>query len=102
MSARGAGWRIYVGAKRRGKCGLSWISARQALAKTVALGGGDATDCPGVGFSAIRARGFLPVGPTGGYKTVAGAYLRSRGACSQYDPKIILGAKILHPKGDGY
>ena len=45
--------------KKRGRRGLSWTSARQALAKTVALAGADATDCAGVGFSAIWAGGFL-------------------------------------------
>ena len=43
-------------------------------------GGGDATDCPGVGFGAIWAGGFLPVEAAGGYKIVAGAYFRGRGA----------------------
>ena len=62
--------------------------------------GGDATDCAGVGFGAIRAGGFLPVEAAGGYKTVAGAYFRGRGACTQYDPKVIMGAKTLDPKGD--
>ena len=66
------------------------------------LGGGDATDCAGVGFGAIRAGGFLPVKTAGGCKTVASAYFRGRGACTQYDPKVILGAKTLHPKGDAY
>ena len=36
----------------------------------LAGGGGDATDCTGVGFGAIRAGGFLPVEAAGGYKTV--------------------------------
>ena len=65
-------------------------------------GGGQATDCAGVGFGAIQAGGFLPVKAAGGYKTVAGAYFRGRGACTQYDPKVILGAKTLHPRGDAY
>ena len=39
---------------------------------------------------------------TGGYKTMAGAYFRGRGACAQYDPKVILGAKTLDAKGDAY
>ena len=48
--------------KKRGRPGLSWTSARHALAKTVVLGGGgDATDCAGVGFGAVPAAGFLPV-----------------------------------------
>ena len=90
--------------KKRDKRGLSWASARQALAKTVALGGGggDATDCDGVGFVAIRAGGFLLVETAGGYKTVAGAYFRGRGACAPFDLKVIVGAKALDPKGDAY
>ena len=64
--------------------------------------GSDATDCAGVGFGAIRARGFLPVEAAGGYNTVAGACFRGRGACAQYDPKVILGARTLDPKGDAY
>ena len=50
--------------KKRGKHGLSWTSAKIALSKTVAPGGGwgfAATDYACVGFSAIRAGGFLPV-----------------------------------------
>ena len=35
-----------------------------------------------------------------GCKTVAGAYFRGRGACTQYDPKVIPGAETLDPKGD--
>ena len=65
-------------------------------------GEGDATDCAGVRFGAIRAGGFLPVEAAGGYKNVAGAYFRGRGACTQYDPKVIVGAKTLDPKGDSY
>ena len=53
------------------------------------------TGCAGVGFGAIRAGGFLPVEAVGSYKTVAGAYFRGRGACTQYDPKVILGTKTL-------
>ena len=60
-------------------------------------GGVEATDCAGVGFGAIRAGGFLPVEAAGGYKTVAGAYFRGRGACTQYDPEVILGAKNPRP-----
>ena len=62
--------------KKRGKRGLSWTSAINSLAKTVARGGGggDATDCAGLGFGAIRAGGFLPVKAAGGLKTVARAY----------------------------
>ena len=63
-------------------------------------GRGDATDCAGVGFGAILAGGFLEA--AGSYKTVTGACFRGRGACTQYDPKIILCAKTLQPKGDAY
>ena len=62
--------------------------------------GGGGTDC--AGFGAIRAGGFLPVEAAGGYKTVACASYRGRGACTQYDPKVIVGAKTLDPKGDIY
>ena len=73
------------------------------MSKTVAPRGGvAATDCAGVGFGAIRAGGFLPVEAAGGYKTVAGAYFRGRGACTQYNPKVILGARTLDPRGDAY
>ena len=85
--------------KNRGRRELSWTSAKRCLAKTVALGGGEATDCAGVGFG---AGGFLPVEAAGGYKTVAGAYFRGRGACAQYDPKVILAARTLDPRGDAY
>ena len=56
----------------------------------------------GVGFSAIRVGGFLPVEAAGGYKTMAGAYFRGRGACTQYDHKVIMGAKPLDPKCGAY
>ena len=59
-------------------------------------------DCAGGGFGAIRAGGFLPVEEEGGCKTVASAYFRGRGAWTQYDPKVILGAKTLDPKGDAH
>ena len=62
------------------------------------LGGEDATDCAGVGFEAMRLGGFLPVEVALGCKTVASAYFRGRGACTRYDPKIILG--FPDPKGD--
>ena len=76
---------------------------RKNLAKTVAPGGGgEATDCAGVGFGAILAGGFLPVEAAGVCKTVAGAYFRGRGACTQHDPKVILGARTLDPRGDAY
>ena len=55
-----------------------------------------------MGFGVIRAGDFLPIKAAAGGKTVAGAYFRGRGACTQYDPKIILGAKTLDLKGDAY
>ena len=64
--------------------------------------GSDATDCGGVRFGPIRAGGFLPVEAAGAYKTMAGAYFRGRGACAQYDPNVVLGAKTPDPKGDAY
>ena len=56
----------------------------------------DATDCAGVGFG--RAGDFLPVEAAVGHRTVAGAYFHGRGACTQYDPKIIMGATNLRPQ----
>ena len=53
------------------------------------------TGCAGVGFGAMRAGGFLAVEAAGSCKTVAGAYFRGRRACTQYDPKVILGTKTL-------
>ena len=64
--------------------------------------GGDAADCAGVGFGAIRAGGFLAAEAAGGFETVAGAYFRGRGACTQYDPKVILGAKTLDLNCEAY
>ena len=57
---------------------------------------------PGGEFGAIRAGGFLPVEAAGDGKTVASAYFRGRRACTQYDPKVILGAKTLDPHGDAF
>ena len=54
------------------------------------------------GLAQFRAGGFLPVEAVGGYKTVAGAHFRGRGACTQYHPKGIVGAKTLDPKCDAY
>ena len=65
----------------------------------------DATDCAGVGFGAMRAEDFLLMEAAVGHKTVASAYFRVRGACTQYDPKIILPYWVqptLDPKGDAY
>ena len=78
------------------------LRPNKCLTKTVAPGGGEATDCAGVRFGAIRSGGFLPVKAAGGCKTVAGAYFLCRGACTQYDANVILGAKNLDPKGDAY
>ena len=49
-----------------------------------------------------RRSRFLPVEAAGGYKTVASGCFRGRGACTQYDPKVIVGAKTLDPKVDAY
>ena len=57
----------------------------------------DATDCVDVGFGAMRAGVFLPVEAAVDHKTVASAYFRGRGACTQYDPKIMLGATNPRP-----
>ena len=54
------------------------------------------------GFWRNSGGGFLPVKAAGGCKTVAGAYFRGRGACTQYDPKVIQGANTLDPKGAAY
>ena len=84
---------MYGSAKRVAGVDFHGLRPKKGLAKTVPLGGGgDATDCAGVGFGAIRAGGFLPV-------KAAGKPWR---ACTQYDPKVILGAKTLDPKGDEY
>ena len=48
----------------------------------------------------MRAGGFLPMEAAVGHKAVAGACFRGRGACTQYGPKVILGAKTLDPKSD--
>ena len=87
--------------KKRGKRGPSWTSAKKTLAKTVALGGGgDATDALAWGLGQFRQEAFWKA--AGGYKTVAGTYFRGSGACTQYDPKVILGAKTLDPSGVAY
>ena len=67
------------------------------LAKPVAPGGGRG--------DGLRRRGVWRnsggrFSARGGCKTVAGAYFRGRGACT--DPKATLGAKTLDPKGDAY
>ena len=65
-------------------------------------GGGGAMRLTAPAWGAIRAGGSLPVEAAGGYKTVASAYFCGRGACAQYDPKVIVGAKALDPKGDAH
>ena len=45
------------------------------------------------------AWGFVPVEAAGSYETVANAYFCGRGACAQYDPKVLLGAKNLRNLG---
>ena len=57
----------------------------------------DATDCAGAGFGAVLAGDCLPVAAAVGHKIAAGAYFRGRGASTQYDPKIILGATSPRP-----
>ena len=75
--------------KKRGKRGLSWTSATKCLAKTVAPGGG-------------ARRRTAPAWGLAQFGRRCRWYFRGRGACTQYDPKIILGAKTLDPKGDAY
>ena len=75
-------------------------ACKTALANTATRGSVAVTGCAGVGFGAIRAGGFLPVEAAGGCINVAGAYFRGRRACTQYDPKVILGANTLDLKGD--
>ena len=90
---------MYRGAKRVAGVDFRGLRPRKVWPRRSRRGGrGDATDCAGVGFSAIRAGCFLSVKAAGGCKTMAGAYFRGRGACTQYDPKVILGAKTLDPK----
>ena len=64
-------------------------------------GGVDATDCAGVGLAQFGREVFRPWRPLE-YKTMAGAYSRGCGTCTQYDPKVIVGVKTLDPKGDAY
>ena len=101
--AREAGWRMYRGAKSVASVDFRGLRAKKVWPRrSRGGGGGDATDCAGVGFGAFRAGGFLPVEAAGGYETVAGAYFRGRKACAQYDLKVIVGAETLDPKGDAY
>ena len=91
--------------KTFGSRGLSWTSAAKKSSGQHSRGHEGVvavTGCAGVRFGAIRAGSFLPVEVTGGYKAVEGAYFRWRGACTQYDPKVMLGAKTLDPKGFTY
>ena len=78
------------------------LRPRKVWPRRSSWGGSDATDCADVGFGAIRAGSFLPVKAAGGCKTVASAHFCSGGACTQYDPKVILGATSLDPKVDAY
>ena len=88
--------------KKRGKRRLSWTSARQALAKTVALGGGDATDCAGVGSGAIRVEGFLPVEALEVIKLWQARTFAAAELAPSMTLKSYSGAKTLDPKGDAY
>ena len=82
---------MYGSAKHVASVDFRGLRPKKGLAKTVALGvGRDRCDCAGVGFSAIRVGGFLPVKAAGGCKTMAIA-------CTQYDPKVILGELNLRP-----
>ena len=74
------------------------LRPRQVLAKTGALGGGGALRRTARAWGLGKfGRVSLPVEAALGHKTVTGAYFRGRGACTQYDPKIILCAKTLEP-----
>ena len=64
-------------------------------------GGARRRTAPAWGLAQFGREVFCPKAAAGG-KTVAGAYYRGRGACTQYDPKVILGAKAQDPKGDAY
>ena len=75
---------VHFGQKRSGQDGR-------------AGGGGTCDGLRRGGFWRNSGGSFLTVKAAGGCKTVAGAYFRSRGACSQYDPKVILGAKNPRP-----
>ena len=65
-------------------------------------GGAMRLTVPAWGLAQFGREVLLPREAAGGYKTMAGAYFRGRGACSQYDPKVIVGATTLDPKGDAY
>ena len=84
--------------KKGGSRGLSWISAKK-LRPTWSPPGGvvGATGCAGVGVWGNSGGRFLPVETAVGHKTVAGANFRGRGACTLYEPKVILSAKTLDP-----
>ena len=81
---------------------FSGLRSGKLWLKPVVLGGDRATDYTGMGFGAIRAGGFLPAKAAGGSRIVVGAYFRGRGACTQYHPKVIVGAKTLDLKGAAY
>ena len=90
--------------KKRDRRGLSWTSAKKALSKTVAPGGRGGR-CDGLRLRGVwRSSGGRSSARGGRWRleTVACAYFRGRGACSQYDPKVIVGARTLDPQGDAY
>ena len=62
---------MYGGAKSVASVEFRGLRPKKSGQDGRAGGGGDATDCAGVGFGAILAGGFLPLEVTGGYKTVA-------------------------------
>ena len=96
------GWRIYGSAKEAWQVwtfvdfGQKRLWSRRSRPRG-GRGVVDATDCGGVGFVAMRAGDFLRVEADVGHRTVASAYFRGCGACTQYDPKIILGATNPRP-----
>ena len=65
-------------------------------------GGGEATDCAGVGFGAIRAGGFLPMKAAGGVKP----WQARTFAVAELAPSMTLKSywvqKAQDPKGDAY
>ena len=65
-------------------------------------GGSLRRTAPAWGLAQFGREVFCPWRPLGVKKTVACAYFRGRRACSQYDPKVMVGARTLDPKGDAY
>ena len=77
----------------------STSTTKEGLAKTVALGGGDATDCAGVSFGVIRAGGFLPVKAA----EVVKPWQARIFAVAELAPSMTLKSYwVQSPRGDGY